>query len=224
MLNLYITSMKLKPIANVINAAFHYVVQTSQKFNIDESHALRHSMEVFQYANNIYESEIYISPFLKEQKNIIMCSAVLHDMCDKKYVEEQKGIYEMNNFMQDYISFEDLYVINQIISSMSYSTVKKQGFPTLEQYNLAYHIVREADLLAGYDVERCIIYQMAQKQDDYIESLNSANKLFQSRIFKYIDDDLFLTDYSKNMSRILHNNALLKIDEINNIYINYKNL
>lgn len=213
--------MKLLPITNIVNIAFHYVMQTSQKFNIDESHALRHSMDVFHFANNIYDSELYINPFLKQQKNIIMCSAILHDMCDKKYVDEKLGINEMNNFMKHYIQPDELNIINKIISSMSYSTVKKNGYPNLDNYNLAYHIVREADLLAGYDVERCIIYQMAQHCDSYVDSLHRANKLFQNRIFRYIEEELFLTDYSKNMSKILHNKALIKIDEINNIYKNY---
>jgi len=196
-------------------------MQTSQKFNIDESHALRHSMDVFHFANNIYDSELYVNPFLKQQKNIIMCSAILHDMCDKKYVDEKMGIDEMNHFMKQYINQDDLNIINKIISSMSYSTVKKNGYPNLDNYNLAYHIVREADLLAGYDVERCIIYQMAQHCDSYVDSLDRANKLFQNRIFRYIDEELFLTDYSKNMSNILHDKALIKIDEINNIHKNY---
>jgi hypothetical protein len=213
--------MKLRPFTSIINIAFNYVIKTSTKFNIDESHALRHSMDVFHFANQIYESELYVNPFLKEQKNIIMCSAILHDMCDKKYVDEKVGIHEMNLFMQNYISYEEINVINKIISSMSYSTVKIQGFPNLENYNLAYHIVREADLLAGYDVERCIIYQMAQHCDDYVDSLHKANELFEKRIFRYIDEKLFFTDYSKNMSEILHNSALLKINEINKLYNTY---
>jgi hypothetical protein len=196
-------------------------MKTSQQFSIDESHALRHSMDVFHFANNIYESEIYVNPFLKEQKNVIMCSAILHDMCDKKYIDEKTGINEMNNFMQNYIDHDDLNVINKIISSMSYSTVKKNGYPNLGNYNLAYHIVREADLLAGYDMERCIIYQMYQHCDSYIDSLDRANNLFQSRILRYIEEELFVTDYSKNMSQILHDNAIKKIDDINKIYDTY---
>lgn len=210
--------MKLKTITSIINVAFNYVINTSQKYNIDESHSLRHSMDVFHYANNIYESEIYINPFLKEQKNIIMCSAILHDMCDKKYIDEQEGISEMNIYMRNYIPSYDLQVINKIITSMSYSTVNKNGFPDLGLHNLAYHIVREADLLAGYDVERCIIYQMMHKSDNYVESLKLANELFKNRILLYIDQGLFYTDYSKNIARTLHNNALLKLGELNKIY------
>ena len=210
--------MQIKPFVTIINAAFRYVIQTSKQFNIDESHSLRHSMDVFRFANNIYDNEIYVNPFLKDHKNIIMCAAILHDMCDKKYVDERLAIVNMNLFMQCYVPVEDLTVINNIISSMSYSTVKKNGDPDLQNYSLAYHIVREADLLAGYDYERCIIYQMMQNNDDYFTSIKIANDVFQKRTLKYIEDDLFITDYSKQLSKTLHNNAIQKIKNINYIY------
>ena len=213
--------MKLRPFTGVINAAFQYVIQTSKQFNIDESHSLRHSMDVFQFANNIYDSEMYVNPFLKEQKDVIMCSAILHDMCDKKYMNETLGILNMGIYMKDYISMDDINVINNIVSSMSYSTVKKYGYPDLQNYNLAYHIVREADLLAGYDFERCVIYQMMHEEDTYVKSLEKANEIFEKRILKYISDDLFITDYSKYMSQILHEKALVKMKEHKDLFLKY---
>jgi hypothetical protein len=206
-------------ILSVINAAFHYVIKTSQKYQIDESHALRHSMDVYHFANQIYESELYINPFLKQQKNIIMCSAILHDMCDKKYVNLDDGIENMNVYMKDYVSDDELQIMNKIISTMSYSTVKKVGYPQLQQHNLAYHIVREADLLAGYDVERCIIYQMMHEKYNYVESILCAKDLFKTRVLKYIEDELFLTDFSREKSKLLHKNALIKLEEFDKIYL-----
>lgn len=202
----------------MINYAFNYVIHTCQRMNIDESHALRHSMEVFQFANKIYDSEVLEHPFLKDQRNIIMCSAILHDMCDKKYMNEKEGIDAMNTYMKDFVSCDELLIMNNIISSMSYSTVKKQGYPELNDYTLAYHIVREADLLAAYDVERCIIYQMMHEKYDYVSSLKSAKELFHKRMFTYIDEQLFVTKYSKASSKQLHNDALKKLSELDEIY------
>ena len=69
---------------NLIAKGFKYVVETSKKFNIDESHALKHSMEVYGFANRIYENEVKNSPNLEKQREIIYMAAIGHDMCDKK--------------------------------------------------------------------------------------------------------------------------------------------
>ena len=104
--------MSLVPI---INCAFNYVVRTSKIFNIDESHALKHSMEVFQFANKIYESESKNNTLLQHQKDIIMVSAIIHDMCDKKYMNENEGVGMIKHYMSDYISATNLEVVSNII-------------------------------------------------------------------------------------------------------------
>lgn len=205
-------------LCSVINAAFNYVIHASKLFNIDESHALRHSMDVYQFANKIYTDEVIKYPYLEEQKDIIMCSAILHDMCDKKYVNQQHGIETMNQYLAPHIKETDLSVINQIISTMSYSTVKKQGYPQLHSYDKAYHIVREADLLAAYDVERCIIYQMMHENTAYVDSILDAQCLFDIRVFTYLKDNLFTLDYSKKQARILHKKSKLKMKELSELY------
>ena len=72
---------------NLIAKGFKYVVETSKKFNIDESHALKHSMEVYGFANRIYENEVKKFPDLEKQREIIYMAAIGHDMCDKKYMD-----------------------------------------------------------------------------------------------------------------------------------------
>ena len=203
--------------SNIINAAFNYVIITSKQLDIDESHAFRHSLDVYHIANKIYDNTIYCSPFLKQQKNIIMSSAILHDMCDKKYVDIDKGICKINSYMAPYLNEEELNIMNKIISQMSYSYVKKNGYPQLNQYNLAYHIVRESDLLAAYDVNRCIIYQMTHNNDNYLSSLKITKELFETRMFNYINDSLFINEYSKNLAKKLHLDSRKKLLELEDI-------
>lgn len=205
----------MKLYTTLINYAFNFVIQTSKQFNIDDSHSLRHSIEVFQFANKIYNHEVVNNPILINQKNIIMCSAIIHDMCDKKYMNEEDGIKNINNYFKDFFNKEELDVVNNIISTMSYSTVKQKGYPDLKNYNLAYHIVRESDLLAAYDVERCIIFQMIHNTTDYQNSLDYVKKLFNNRVLKYINDDLFITNCAQYIAKDLHEKSLLKLEEIN---------
>jgi hypothetical protein len=102
----------------------------------------------------------------------------------------------------------DLEILGKIIGTMSYSKVKVNGYPDLGEYQLAYHIVREADLLASYDIDRCIMYRMHTSNVSYSEALTEALDLFDYRVFKMRKDNLFVTKYSKKESLKLHKKAL----------------
>lgn len=206
--------MKILPITLLVNQCFQYVIHTSKTFNIDESHALKHSLEVFNLANKIYDNEIVKSPYLAEQKEIIYTSAILHDMCDKKYMEESTGIELMKNHMKDYLTEQDLNTICQIVSTMSYSKVKKVGYPNLGKYQKAYHIVREADLLAAYDIDRCIIYSMMCENLNYKGAIERTIHIFNQRVLQYRRDKLFETPFSKNASLLLHRKAVVDIERL----------
>lgn len=193
----------------LINAAFECVIKISAKYNIDESHSLKHSMEVYKFAKEIYESELDMNPYLKGQVRVIFASAILHDMCDRKYMEEAKGIADIKENMNFVLTAEELEIVEKIITTMSYSKVKRYGYPDLGKYQLAYHITREADLLAAYDLDRCIIFGMMVDRLVYSEAAARAETLFAERVLKYIDDGLFVTAYSVHKSFELHNKALL---------------
>jgi HD superfamily phosphodiesterase len=198
---------------SLLSKFFNFILLISNKYKIDESHGIRHSMEVLQFASDIINSELLFNPQLKEQEKVIYASALLHDMCDKKYMDEKEGIKEIQAFLNDKLSSEEIDVTSTIISTMSYSKVKKNGFPkNLGDYELAYHIVREADLLSAYDFERCIIYNIHKLNGDFDGAFIDAKNLFENRVFKHNDDNLFITDYSKQISLNLHANALSKIN------------
>lgn len=205
---------------NLINRCFKYVVETSQLYHIDESHALKHSMEVYQFAKRIYDSEIINNPYLEKHKEIIYIAAIGHDMCDKKYMDEKEGIIKYQNYLSEYISPLELEIVGKIIGAMSYSKVKSNGYPELGEYQLAYHIVREADLLAAYDIDRCIIYKMYKDNCDYNKALEEALKLFDYRVFCMRDDDLFVTEYSKKESLKLHMKAKTSTETLSKILYN----
>jgi len=191
---------------------FNFVLLTSSKYNIDESHGLSHSMDVLYNAHKIYQSEIPMNPYLLKQENIILTSAALHDMCDKKYMNEFEGIKMIEEFLQDKLDNEEIEITKKIITTMSYSTVKKNGFPSLGNYQHAYHIVREADLLSAYDFDRCMIYNMNKKQSNFEEAFVDSYNLFQNRVLQHNKDGLLLTDYSVRKSHILESKALSRID------------
>jgi HD superfamily phosphodiesterase len=211
--------MKMTTIFPIINCAFNYVVKFSKIYNIDESHAIKHSMETFRYANEIYNDEVKVNTYLQEQKDIIFVSAILHDMCDKKYMVEKVGLSMINNYMSDYMPKAKLDVVSDIISTMSYSKVKKNGFSNMGNHQLAYHIVREADLLAAYDIDRTIMYGMILEKLNYCDAVTRAINLFNERVLKYREDDLFVTNISKNISFKLHEKSLKDIEELQKLFV-----
>ena len=193
---------------------YNFVLTTSRIYNIDESHSLKHSMDVYNYANKIYDSEVINNPYLKEHKVIIDTSAILHDMCDKKYMNQDEGIKRIEKLLYEKIPDNEIKPIIDIISTMSYSTVKKNGFPNLGNYQLAYHIVREADLLTSYDFDRCIMYKMYVDKYNYKEAIEDALNVFENRVFKYHSDKLFITKYATQKSYKLRMNAVKNISII----------
>ena len=209
----------IKPftIIHLINYAFQYVIDTSAKYNIDESHSLKHSMEVFGYAKRIYDTEIVTNSFLLNQKEIIYMAAIGHDMCDKKYMDEKEGIERYQNYLSEFMKPNDLKIMGNIIETMSYSKVKVNGYPNLGEYQLAFHIVREADLLSAYDIDRCIMYNMYVKNTDYYTSLLYAFDLFDNRINKMISDNLFITETGKKESLKLHDTSKIQVDNLRNL-------
>ena len=50
--------------------------------------------------------------------------------------------------------------------------------------------------------------------EDYITSIDSVENIFNNRMFKYIEDGLFITEYSKKKAEKLHKNAKERIMKI----------
>ena len=113
---------------------FNYVLFTISKYNIDESHGLSHAMNSLTYANSIFETEVIEKPHIASHEKIIYISSVLHDMCDKKYMDQKTGIQDISKFISSFghehsLTSDEINVVENIIGTMSYSYVKKNGFP-----------------------------------------------------------------------------------------------
>ena len=199
----------------LLNALFQFVMLMTVKHKIDDSHGVKHSMDVLHFAKNIYDSEVLKNTCLREpeQERVIYISAVVHDMCDKKYMDEYVGIAEIRDFLQGtrLVENHEIDAVEIIISTKSYSTVKKSGFPDLGKYQHAYHIVREADLLSAYDFDRCMVYSMQKQHTNLHDAYLHARELFHNRVLKYDKDSLFFTDYSKECSKMLYKKAIRRM-------------
>lgn len=191
---------------------FRYVLTTTLQYNIDESHGLSHSMNTLYYANQIFREEVLIRPEIQFHERLIYVSAIIHDMCDKKYTDKSRELVNIERFLGESLKPYEIETTTKIISTMSYSYVKEHGFPDLGEYQTAYNIVREADLLTAYDFDRSIIYHMNNHIVlDLQTSFHNAKTLFSERVFRHNEDGLFFTDYAKKQSIVLHDNAFQRM-------------
>jgi len=203
----------------LLSILYNYVITTVSKYNIDESHGLSHSMNILTYANKIYNEEIIKQSSIKQHEKIIYIAAILHDMCDKKYMDQNAGINDINNFIESLKDDDNVSIVTtveqkiiiDIISTISYSYVKINGFPDHGEYQTAYNIVREADLLCAYDFDRCMIYQMYTQNYSLDNAYKDATQLFNVRMFKHMSDGLLFTQYARNNHERLEQNARLQI-------------
>jgi len=206
----------------LLSKLFQFVFYITGKYSIDESHGLSHSMNTLYYSNQIFNSEVETYPDMKKYERLIYVSAVVHDMCDKKYMNETEGIKEVESFLNEKdVSLEkfEIETVKKIISTMSYSTVKKNGFPDLGEYQKAYHIVREADLLTAYDFDRSMIYHMCVNKANLKDSFLNAEDIFKKRVLMHNRDKLFITPYSNFESRKLHMKAIQRMEYWKNMLI-----
>jgi hypothetical protein len=185
---------------------------STSKYKIDESHSVSHSMDVLHFAHNIFNDEVIRNPELYKHERIIYVSSIIHDMCDKKYMNENEGIPIIEDYLGDKISVDEIYATKQIISTMSYSTVKKNGFPNLGIYTPAYHIVREADLLSAYDFDRSMIYHMYNTNASVDQAYVNAKDLFRTRVLRHNKDGLLLSNYAKTYHPYLERKALIRMN------------
>jgi len=196
---------------------FQFVMSTVAKYKIDESHGLSHSFQILAFAHSIYECEAIKYPEIAPHEKIIYISAIIHDMCDHKYMDVDSGLDTIVSFLSSNEVFQlnenDIFVIRDIINTMSYSKVKEFGFPDHGKYQQAYHIVREADLLCAYDFDRCMIYHMHTRNTGIENAFRDSCNLFDVRVFRHESDGLFTIEYSKQLSQILETQSRARIEQ-----------
>jgi len=204
----------------VLTTLLRFAQYTSLKYKIDESHSLGHSMDVLFYAQNNYKQQVLKTPQLKLQEPIIYSASILHDLYDHKYPTD--GIHDIQTVLKHKLKPTDIEIVDKIVHTMSYSVVKKNGFPDLGKYQLAYHIVREADLLSSLDFDRAMLYHFHHTTDDVIKTYENSKEFFENRVLKYQQDNLFMTDYGKATAQKLRIKSIEQMQTWYNIIQAYE--
>jgi hypothetical protein len=192
-----------------------FIKETCRLYNIDDSHGLNHSLETLKWSLLITKDHTLNS----EQSTIIKLSCLLHDMCDKKYMNESEGVERIIYFL-NYVIHIDKEIVDKvvfIITNMSYSKVIKCGYPDFNldsSLEYCYHVVRNSDLLGSYDPERCIQYQI-RCGGTRKEGITKMLELFANRVLTQLDAGYINLESAKKYAIGLQERAL-------SILTNYK--
>lgn len=170
---------------------YQFVQHMCKKYKIDESHDLSHALDCVSFARQLLEPDVS-----KEERIVTLYAAALHDTVDKKYVPVRDATAQVRIFLYAIgLSEEHTSAIIDIISTMSYSYLKKRreeglDYPDHGKWNRAYHIVRHADLLCSYRVERCFKYQKRITPDiSNKECWKNVHKIFEERMMQYVSEN-----------------------------------
>ena len=175
---------------------FDFVENCCSKYNIDESHGLKHSIGTVKWALTLMDDYDDISDI---ECSVIIYAAALHDMCDAKYRSVEEGSNEICEWLlSDGVKLSVATAVIEIITSMSYSKLKLANkrqlvsgddliYPDHDKWQRAYHIVRHADLLEAYRVARCYLYSKRQRPLFTEEQIWAETRtIFDERVFKYV--------------------------------------
>jgi hypothetical protein len=190
-----------------------FIQDTCVLFNIDDSHGLDHSIKTLLWSLKIAK-DVNLTYY---ESQVIQLACLLHDMCDKKYMDETYGVHRIRIFLTETMKIDEGIIerVIFIIRTMSYSKVIKDGYPDFKKdksVEKCYHIVRNSDLLGSYDPERCVAYHVrcgGTRKDGIIRMF----QIFETRVLLLLENDYINLEAAKEYAMILHREALVNIEK-----------
>lgn len=204
-----------------ITKIIHFIIQNTNHYLNNENN-LEQSLNVLHFTNDIYQKEIIKNPLLKNKKNIIFISSLLYVIINNNQINKIQEIELLNtiNFFlkREYNEILDSYEINsinKIITTISYSYVILNGYTNFDddkELEISYHIVRESNLLSGYDFNKCLNFTILKNQNlSFKDNFEKTETIFKIRILNYIEKNLFILEYSKKIANYLHKKSIKTI-------------
>lgn len=202
-------------------SSYKLVEKLSKVGSIDESHNEVHSKEVLYWTTKIIDT----LPFKLEQEELLLIGqcALLHDLVDSKYTDFS---VEVTEHLTQYHSTDTVCNLLKILHTMSYSKIvskNKISYPQWiesSDYVNVYHIVREADLLASYNIARMIKYRQNKGNFTKKQIINEVKEIYNNRMKTLVKRDLFYYKNTQDLAQALNTVALLKLELLDTVDFN----
>jgi HD superfamily phosphodiesterase len=173
---------------------FNFIESQCTKYNIDESHGVKHAKGTMLKADDILHTMRGVTA---DERRMALYAAALHDICDSKYTDVEKASKEIWAFLLDTLGWStaDADSLIAIVTTMSYSKLKALSehhpiiYPDHGKWRRAYHVARNADLLEGFIVARAYTYNRRIHPESTEEQhWKQTESIFDKRIFKYLNE------------------------------------
>ena len=187
----------------MIERSLNNIQQLSLERGIDDSHNHKHSQEVLYYAKELMKDVSLTTA----QKKVIILGSLFHDMNDHKYPPHDldRLIFEISKVEEDphLIARTILFTENVSFSK----TVKKvngglkYSIPRVIENcedSICFDIIRNADLLASYNLRRAFEYRLHKNPDTPIEMiLEEVSELFTNRMLPLRSSHVLTLEYPR---------------------------
>lgn len=205
---------------------WEYVLKAIKDHNFDSSHDQRHFVNVYNYAKALMDAGEpfeWVSPdgsgSRERAYRIVLHAAFLHDIIDRKYVDEKVAIVRMIvEFMEQNYPMTDIACITEMISNMSFSKRKARraaGEPEFGQSELVVplRLLCDADALDAYRVERVIAYQNSKHPGDAITVARWCKTIFVKRVLIYLSHNFIQTPTARMLALPMHAKVAKFVEE-----------
>lgn len=204
-------------------SSYRLMKEISRVGRIDDSHNEKHSKEVLFWTIDILRHPKTTKDPLKI-KMAAQC-ALLHDALDRKYATDFSST--VSDHLQLFHTEDEVEVMMKIMRTMSYSEIRKNGFPTWIQespYQQLFHIVREADLLSSYNLARMVEYRrhLGGFTDQKIK--DEIVELYDRRMGRLVEHGLFVLPGSAERAAQLDGIARAKLRMLLTLELHEQNL
>jgi hypothetical protein len=189
--------------------SFRLARDLSREHAIDDSHNELHSKEVLFWSIELLRrADCRLS---RRGHTRIATIALLHDLVDPKYEGDREP--DVERHLDRWFRPEERRKMMHIMKTMSYSkTFRGTGFVFPEGASSEYHVPREADLLASYNLARMVEYRRARHPDMTLYDIRrDMTEYFAGRTSRLIGHGAFVSPGGRALATSLHEVAALRM-------------
>lgn len=207
-------------------ASLELVCQWSARYQVDGSHNHDHSMEVLFWLIQILEK----TPEDRRDPAIILTAmhgVILHDVLDEKYMDRVSIDQYRASLYQHLLLVlphpDDAVTLLYVMEGISYrKVVRTEGIcypdwiPDAGKWYDIYHWIRQADLLASYNIARMVEFRMRtvlyeERETMWSTIVEDVHSLYHQRIARLLERGLFVHDEAREIAEPLAYIAGIKI-------------